>query len=273
MKLSWCLSLFLLACGSNQSGPPVGQPLDPGNAVELSNTTASLAKSYSLHIDGGGLNELGAISIQDGVGTLEFKGTVAPAVNLWRTSGKGLGSPNVTLYQIMAVQSDRLILLWAYCSNHALVGIYYETTDGIFTDEDFAPEAPGTCTADEVNVTETLQLPPTELQFPDVVKGFSANGSQLQFSSGFPGQVVTAGQQWTLYPFNAVDCTACASPGWYELHSLFWNAEAKTACLGIFYLTEGEPNTVGLSYFACLGDGTLTTKEYVGDYGAIWTHF
>jgi hypothetical protein len=61
------------------------------------------------------------------------------------------------------------------------------------------------------------------------------------------------GVPWTVSPFALVDCsTGCGTPGWYELHSIYWNAAGTSTCFGIFYLVEGSPSSVALDYSICL---------------------
>ena len=122
-------------------------------------------------------------------------------------------------------------------------------------------DASGTCTVGAATVTEKLPLPAIDLPFPAAVKGYSIKGTDISLRTDGTGDVRTLGREWNLYPFNVVDCSECATPGWFELHSLMWNAAAKRVCFGIFYLDQDEPKSVEFDYPMCLGGGSVAPDE------------
>ena len=68
-----------------------------------------------------------------------------------------------------------------------------------------------------------------------------------------------AGRSWQVYPFDLIDCsTTCGSPGWYELHSIYWDTNSTETCFGIFYLESNSPSAVPLDYSICLPNLGMT---------------
>lgn len=43
-----------------------------------------------------------------------------------------------------------------------------------------------------------------------------------------------------ILPFGTIDCFACGSPGWYELHAVVWQPEVTRAWYAIVYLYSGQ---------------------------------
>ena len=145
----------------------------------------------------------------------------------------------------------------------------YESTDGVASGKELP--ASGSCAILEKSTTENVSFPALDFPPPSLVSGFSITGSQMSFDGTHAGSTTFQGNSYALYPFNEVDCTACASPGWYELHSLLWDEKNKSACLGILYLEQNAPSTVGLAYVMCLPTVTpFFTDQQLG-FSAAWT--
>lgn len=270
------LSLLALAAGCSSpdsavagEGAALDLGLDAGTAIKVAATSASLKRDFDVSIAGTGDTLLQKISLVHGAGSVTFAGAEAPALATYEQDATGLGLDGTQLYQILAVQKTRLITLWAYCSNQQLSSLYYETSDGHVTPATL--DVTGTCTDSGATVTEKVALPALALPFPAAVEGYSMTGADVSFPGGRPGDVHILDRDWNLYPFNVVDCTSCATPGWYELHSLLWNAAAKQTCFGIFYLMQGVPDSVEMDYPVCLGGGVLTANGSSEDLPATWT--
>jgi hypothetical protein len=46
-----------------------------------------------------------------------------------------------------------------------------------------------------------------------------------------------------------IDCTTCATPGWFELHSLFYDPATSSLSFGIVYLWQNRPDLVEIAFF------------------------
>jgi hypothetical protein len=224
---------------------------------------------------GKGAGDLGAISITHGVGTIQFDGETASAFFFTSTSTpSGTGDAgqfaNERDFEIVAASPDRFVLAWITCANGGdLAYVFYESTDGF----DSAGELPatGTCTDVVTATSESITLPEVAIPPPDVVPEFTIDGAQISFDGKHAGTAELASAPWTIYPFNVIDCSSCASPGWFELHTLFWKPDTREACLGILYLEAASPSDVLLAYSI---DLPSFTTPYAGNqlsYAATWT--
>ncbi len=84
------------------------------------------------------------------------------------------------------------------------------------------------------------------------------------------GRATFDGATWSLYPFHTIDCSECASPGWYELHSVFWDPSKGAACIGILYLDVGLSTEVELAYLLCLPDVTSPIAQEQLEFASSW---
>ena len=214
-----------------------------------------------IQITGQGTDEIGAIQITDNLGSVDFEGDSVAAVAY---EIQPFGSE--TLYQLLGVESDALVIVWAYCQSGELVDLYRETSDGIAVTYE---QASGTCGDSGADAGARLALPGFTLEPPPgLTPGVSMTGATMIYDGGSPGRLVTGGTAWTVFPFNTVDCATCGNPGWYEVHSVLWNAADSQAGFGIFYLIDGRPGTIQLSYSLILP--TLTRLDET--FGASWSH-
>jgi hypothetical protein len=101
--------------------------------------------------------------------------------------------------------------------------------------------------------------------------GYTITGSQLSYDGVNPGSVTLAGKPYSLYPYNVVDCSTCSATGWQELHSIMWNPEDSSACLGILYLQANAPKSIQLAYLICLPGVTGLTKGAQAIFDASFT--
>ena len=288
MMRTFFVGSVLLACAVGagcSSGDVITTPVDhdagtttPVDAVDMAiaipATTASFTAAQDTTFHGAGSGKLGAISLSHGVGTIQFADADADAFFFNATAvptGTGDAGQFATYrdFEIIAAQPNRLVVVFLTCTGNDLTYVYYETTDGIAS----AGEVPatGTCAVLERSTTEAVSLPAVDLAAPQLVSGFTMRGTELAFDGTQPGTASLAGDTYALYPFHSVDCTACASPGWYELHSLFWNRDKKKACLGIFYLEKATTAALRLAYAVCLPqlDDPLTSDQR--SYESRWT--
>jgi len=255
----------------------VGPEAEAGpTRIEVAPTQASWQADEDVSLNGSGSGDLGAIFIAHGVGSITFQGSpvdafyfVRSAVPLGADGGADSSLTQERDLELVAVQSDRVILTWITCYDSELAYVYYETTDGIASQK--SQPASGMCDVVDQSHTEPVVLPALSMAAPAVVAGFNVTGPQLSFDSMSAGQATFAGTMWVMYPFHTIDCSACASPGWYELHSLFWDAAKRSACLGILYLEVSTTTEVELAYLICLPDVTSPLANDQLFYGSSWT--
>jgi hypothetical protein len=292
MKRFFCASLLVscaVAAGcssSNDNGSSAPSGSDAGSNdgstssdISIAATSAPFTVSEDTTFTGNGANDVGAIAITDGVGTIQFKNESANAfffnatgVPTGTVDGGDLDGGEFAAdrdFEIIAAQESRLIVAFITCTGPKLTFIFYESTDGIASGKELP--ATGSCAILEKSTTENVTFPALDFPPPSVVSGFSITGSQMAFDGTHVGSTTISGTSYALYPFNVVDCTACASPGWYELHSLLWDEKNKNACLGILYLEQNTPSTVGLAYMMCLPAVTSSYTTAQLGFSADWT--
>jgi len=127
------------------------------------------------------------------------------------------------------------VVLWLYCQGSQFTDIYLHTTDGTPTVHETAS---GAC-EDHTNQPRTLgvALPAVDMVVAPLRGDFHVEGEHVLLDGPRPGTVRLGGRPMTVLPYNLVDCsTACGSPGWQEIHSILWDAQAQVACFAIFYL-------------------------------------
>jgi hypothetical protein len=249
-----------------------GATASPDIVVAAPSGQWSVDMDVSFH--GKGAKDIGAIAIDHGIGTIEIEGTSAQAFLYTHTpvptgNGDAGAFAGEVDYQIVAAQGNRLVLAWITCSGSDLGWIYYETTDGVKSTMELA--ASGTCTVAMKPTSETVSLPALDIAPPSLVSGFTITGADLSFDGTNAGTANLAGQAWTMYPFNVVDCATCSKTGWQELHSLFWNKDTQDACAGILYLQANAPTQVELAYMICFPGVSDPLKNDQQFFDATWT--
>jgi len=271
-----CSSSDSISTGPENDGGGEASSDGGSSPISIAAASAVLTAAQDTTFTGKGANDLGAIAITHGVGTIQFQNESADAFFFNATAvptgtgdaGEFTGDRD---FEIIAAQPNRLIVAFITCTGPKLTYIFYESTDGIASPKELA--ASGTCAVLEQSTGESVTLPAVDLPPPTLVTGFSITGAQLSFDGTHVGQASLNGESFQLYPFNTIDCTSCASPGWYELHSVFWDPQNKNACLGILYLEKNAPATVELAYAICLPGVTDPLASGTGslDFTASWT--
>ncbi len=191
---------------------------------------------------------LGAVAIANGVGTVD-ESAVSASAFLYEQQPFG----ELTLYQGFAVSATSWDVFWLYCQGTTLVDVYDEGVDGPRLD---SYDATGACSAPGDAATEDVVLPALSLAAPmPVAGGFTVTGADITVGDDGAGSVVIDGASLPLTVFDTVDCsTTCGSPGWYELHSLLWDAAHDAAVFVIVYLETQSTTTVQLEYARSLPD-------------------
>jgi hypothetical protein len=255
---------------------PAGPDGDAGpTGIEVAPSQGSWQADEDVTLTGAGSGDLGAISIAHGLGSITFQGApvdafyfVGSMVPLGTDAGGDSSLAEERDLEIVAVQPGRVILTWVTCYDSELAYVYYETTDGIASQK--SQPASGTCDVVDQSSAEAVSLPALSIPGPAVVSGFTITGPELSFDGTLPGKATFGGATWAMYPFHTIDCTACASPGWYELHSLFWDPSKRAVCAGILYLEESPMTEVELAYLLCLPGVTSPIANDQLFFGSTW---
>jgi hypothetical protein len=266
--------------GASQEGAPTSTADDAGESIAASDdagtsgavtltvpaTSGSLAEPYDVSISAT-TNEGDSASIVHGVGTVTLGGSGPIPVFVYEMID--WSAYGYVLYQALAVGPNSWKMIWFYCEGANFTdasGIEYEGTDQPTL---ATPNATGTCRETNSSVSETVSLPQSRLALGNLVQGFTVSGGGLEISNTAVGSMSHGAATYEVFPFAWVDCsTDCGAPGWYELHSLYWNA--NEACFGIFYLVVGDPDSVVLEYSVCLPSLDDPSNGY-GGFNASWS--
>ncbi len=251
-RRAWAViaSLFIavtLGCdgGANSTAFDLAELPDlapPQLSAGATDGTVTLLSS-DISITGAGTSRVGSISISGGAGQIELDGHLVPAAVYQRQS-----FPNLYLYQTLAVESDRIWVLWLYCStvDQALSEVYYEATDGTLVASEVAT---GSCQDTNTTSTVPVKFPAVSLPEPPLLPGFTIDGADISLDGAQPGMVTLGGVSMILLVFNTVDCTkGCGTPGWTELHSLLWEPAAGAVCFAIIHLRSEDTTHVQLAW-------------------------
>jgi hypothetical protein len=236
--------------GPSDGTPPdvaTDSPIQTARGVPASNGTLRLPFDVAIGGDITGMNM--SVSVIHDVGTLSIGANQYPVVVYQQIPWSNFTQ---TLYQALAVLPDHWAVIWFYCMGNRLTNIEYEDTRG-------APiavyDATGSCTSTMAPIDAAVSVPSSAPALGPLVKGFRVSGTTLTYDGSAPGVMTLDGRPWMLHPFNLVDCsTACGTPGWFELHALYWDPASSQTCFGILYLEMATPDSVRLEYSICLPD-------------------
>lgn len=198
-------------------------------------TDGQLALPFTFGATGQGTSDIGAVSLDDGAGTVQVKGhDVASLAYQRQPFGQW------TLYQVLGVETDRLWVLWLYCNQGSLQFVYLEGTDGTPMHYE---QAMGTCAEPAGSSAAHAVFPAVDMPLPTPLAGYTLTGPDISLPGAAPGHVKLGAQDLVLLAFEDVDCTQnCGTPGWREIHTLLWDPEGKRVCFAIIYLFQpGQP--------------------------------
>jgi hypothetical protein len=109
--------------------------------------------------------------------------------------------------------------------------------------------ASGTCTNFGTSVRSApVSFPAIDLPQVPLVPGFTVDGPLIHLDGSAPGTIDLGNGPLSLLVFTTVDCSSCGTPGWTELHSLFWDPARRSMTFGILYLEQLNPNAVLFDY-------------------------
>ncbi len=248
-----CLSLALLSSVACAPDQPSIVP-----------TSGRLVVPFSVSIDAaGGASPIGAIALQEGTGTVTTSGS--PLSTAAYAAAPGFVDGESIVISV-ALDASRVHVYFYYCDAGAsLPVLYYENSmDGPLT----RIGSTGTCAVGPETTTESVALPASTIVVPTLARAISVSGSDVSYDGSGPGRIRVGSRVLTLYPFQAVNCTRCGSPGWYELHALLWDADAHALTFAILYFTEGEDG-MQLEYPLTLPglDGSVKPQRFAARWG------
>jgi hypothetical protein len=258
------IAIALAACGGPPSGAPdaapdvaIGAPdaapCAPGAIgfpaqLAIGPAQGSIDVPFTANLTGNGASAIGAVSIDSDVGTIGLDGA-SLASFVYMT----VPFDPYTLYQGFAVGGSRWDVYWLYCMNGALVDIYDEGIDGPAL---FVETATGACSGAQTTTTAQVALPTATIAAPTPVAiPYSVHGDAIRVEANGTGSLTLGGTALPLVVFGTVDCeSGCGSPGWYELHSVVWDAAHARAIFVIVYLERSSTSSVELTYARALPD-------------------
>ncbi|HEY1550827.1 MAG TPA: hypothetical protein VGG28_23520 [Kofleriaceae bacterium] len=201
----------------------------------------TIANDFTATIDGSGTPpELGPVSIDADTGAITIDGESGDTA-LYNTE---LFS-GYQIFGSVVISPDRWAIAYPYCMGDSLVDVYTELVgSGGFV----LMPATGSCTESMSPADTVVDLPAFTIPMPAASGDATVSGSEIELDHG-SGQIAIDGAMQPAVVFNTVDCsTTCGSPGWYELHTLVWDAASEAATFVIVYLEIGTPGSVQLSY-------------------------
>lgn len=231
------------------AGPDAGLP--DGGSVPVSLSIAATVGSLAVPFDFS-ISTVGEVTVDvtHGVGTVQRGNGPALSAFTYERIVWGPSEPGLVLYQLLAVGAEDWQVVYVYCQGAEVSGVYSEATNAPLV----LLEATGSCAGESTaETTEQVNLPADNLLLDGLEQAVSVSGPSLQLGPDAVGTMTLSGAAWSVYPFNFVDCSSsCGTPGWYELHSIFWSP--GQTCFGIYYLFPNTPDYEQLSYAVCLPD-------------------
>ncbi len=198
--------------------------------------SATLSYTLPFHISIQGVSSSGAVSdvtVTRNVAQVTIDGEVLQGFVYEQQEWSGF---SLTLYQALLVSSSSIHAVWFYCEDDTLTWIYHESN---LTDMRNQP-LQGSCMLETVSTPIEVTLPEVAFEPPEVPVGYEVDGTQLQLhQDGSPGLMTFQGEDYTVYPFEIVDCSEeCGQPGWYEVHSFVERRGDGALGFIIYYLRE-----------------------------------
>lgn len=243
LRLILLLALLLAAttgCVAPDDEPSSQTASQTEHRLRVAATSRELTLDYEVRLQGVGSDDIGAIDVVGPRGTIAIDGRTVPVVAYERQGFEGY-----TLYQMLAVENDRITVVWAYCEYDDLAAFYFESTDGTRMQTEWAE---GTCYETPGTTTARVDLPALDMPIPRLLDDYTISGPQIALDGDEPGRIVLSGTSQILYPFEEVDCTDdCGPNGWREIHTLIWEPTSSALSFGILYLYDDQPH-VGLQY-------------------------
>lgn len=262
--LGWALSG--IACVAPYTGPEsIAASTETAGEliIEIPATEAPLSNPFSIDSIGVGLTRFQSVVLHDGVGEIILNGEHIPLAVYQYAPWPEF---DLEWFQALAVAEDRLYVVWLYCQGASLVGYWIEGTDQTRL---VWEDALGTCRRSNTATTTIVRFPALTMTPPALEPHWTISGPNVDYDGLSPGFIALPDADFSVYPFQGVDCSDCGAPGWYELHALLWDESRRRLCFAIFYFHDEEPNQVALQYSLTLPD--LSDPSGYSVFSATWT--
>ena len=210
-------------------------------------SNGTVTDAFSLTASGTAGAPYGAVSVSGDVGTIDLGGGAAAGF-VYATVNEGA----YTLYDGFAVSQASWDAFYLYCENAALADVYDERVGG--HGMIYAAVSGGHCSASAVQTAAHVSLPAFSIATPAPVGGYTVSGNGIEVGADGTGTLDIGATRMPLVVFDDVDCSACGGAGWYELHSIVWDAAQQRAVFVIVYLINGSATSVELAYARSLPD-------------------
>jgi hypothetical protein len=225
-------------------------------------SSGTVTDAFALSASGTARSPYGSVSFTSDVGTIDL-GNGAAAGFVYATVAEG----GYTLYDGFAVSPTSWDAFYLYCNNGALADVYDERVAG--HGMVYAPVTGGACSSTAVQTAAHVSLPAFSIAAPTPVGGYTVTGPSVDIAGDGTGTLVVGSARLPLVVFDDVDCSACGGAGWFELHTIVWDAAHQRAVFLIVYLINGTASSVEIAYARSLPDlgdplGTRTLE-------ATWT--
>jgi hypothetical protein len=238
------------------SAPDASFSRDSGSGLlpSIPATQGTLSAPFQVAITGDGTDRLGAISIVENAGDLQFNGNKHVGFVYYSHDWT---SANYTLYDFVTLADDGsdLAVTYLYCQDSGLPYAYSESLLNPMALE----STTGTCASLSQTTDVSVTLPALQVTPQPFNTGIAISGADLSLGSA-GGTVALGADSYSVVPFNTVDCTSCPGGPWYEIHSMLMRAD--TGCFAILYLFPDDPTYVEIEYTICLPSLTQPEATY-----------
>ncbi len=260
MQMTVLVAFSVLAACADHGGGAAG--VDSGLGFGMPATlvigasAGTVTDAFALTASGTAGAPYGAISLSTDVGTLDVGGGAAAAF-VYASVAEG----GYTLYDGFAVSPTSWDAFYLYCSTGAVADLYDERIGG--HGMVYAAVTGGACSSTAAHTVAQVVLPAFSIAAPPPIAGYTVHGNAIEIAADGTGTLAIGASRLPLVVFDDVDCTACGGSGWFELHSIVWDAAAQRVVFVIVYLITGAASSVELAYARSLPDlgdpvGTLT---------------
>lgn len=219
-------------------------------SLQIAKSSSTVQDAFDASFNGASSDSQFSITISNNAGTVTQNGVTTNVV----VSQQIPWSP-YTLYALMGINSDAVLMGWVYCQGNSLVDLWLEDTLGAagFT----SSTVTGACNVSSSTQNVAFNTPSETLNV-NLPASYPTmdGGASLSLTSSGPGSVQLNSKPYDLAPFAIVDCSACnagsVDGGWVEIHSVMKAQQSDNVCLGIFYLPVQHTATIALQYVNCI---------------------
>lgn len=242
--------------GAADAGVDASAGSDWPAALMVGASSDNVTNAFSVTASGTAGSPYGALSFSGDVGTIDVGGGPAAGF-VYATVVEGA----YTLYDGFAVSPSAWDAFYLYCNGGKVVDVYDEKISG--HGMVYAAVTGGSCSVVNSQTVAHVGLPAFSIPTPAPVGGYTVSGTGIEVAGDGNGTLTIGSTALPLVVFDTVDCSACGGAGWYELHSIVWDAMQQHAVFVIVYLINGMTSSVELAYARSLPDlgdpiGTVT---------------